>query len=458
MTGKESPYWVRSAKRANRNMFSELDVLLRALDRFFSLEYLPPAKDLASSRNFIDELEASKNAVLRVVDILEAIIPENKRNEYWFRKFAETKFLPDWKRDRLRGEMFKQDTPEKSLLLLYDSFINFRTIVIDLLKAGSISYVSFKHFGQIICTQIRENEFFNPFKSEVDPEIDYVVNKEISDLVRNIMDRDERKAVSVIFLHLFRFLRYLGHVQFATHRHVALYSSLLVLMLMKSEIDLFRMYLEKTSGELRNPGLKGLVEALSYQFAMESKRVYLQELKNAFEKKSPKSLRGRIENSHGILKNLIEQTVIQMAHFWRPDLKSEEIFEIFTTKTAQSLKLREDISALHRLITLFELDSGRPDRRPDTIRALLNYMEYFESFSFRLLRYDDYESFSRFFGDIKSTVIEEEDPDVLLDRCRHFKIYLETTLRQVGNRSELKDKPVDAEHVEDIVRQYTSTT
>jgi hypothetical protein len=217
------------------------------------------------------------------------------------------------------------------------------------------------------------------------------------------------------------------------------------------------MYLERISEGLRNPGLKGLLEALSYQFAMESKRVYLQELKNVFEKKSPRSLRGRIENSHGILKNLTEQTVIQMAHFWRPDLRNEEIFEIFTTKTAQSLKLREDISALHRLITLFEQDTRWPEKRHETLRSILNYMEYFESFTFRLLRYDDYESFSKFFNEIKGTAVEDEDFDVLLDRSRHFKIFLETTLRQMGNRSELKDRPVDVEHVEDIVRQYIST-
>lgn len=458
MAGKESADWIRQSREINGNLFSELDVLLRALDRFFSLEYLPPSNDVATSRNFVDELEAAKNTILRVVDILEAVIPENKKNEYWFRKFAETKFLPDWKRDRLRAEMYNQDTPEKSLFLLYDSFINIKTIVGDLLKTGAISYVSFKHIGQLACNQIRENEFFNPFKHDVDPAIDFIINREISGLVRNIEDRDERKSVSVIFLHLFRFLRYMGHMNFATSRQVSLHSSLLILMLLRSEIDLFRMYLERISEGLANQELKGHLEALSYQFAMESKRVFLQELKNIFEKKSPKPIRGSIENSHGILKNLTEQTIIQLVHFWKPDLKNEEIFEMFTTKTAQSLKLREDISALHRLISLFERDSRWPEKRHETLRSLLNYLEYFEGFTFRLLRYDDYEGFSKFLNDIRTAVNEGESFEDLLDRCRHFKIFLETTLRQVGNRSELKDRPVDVEHVEDIVRQYISTT
>ncbi len=39
-----------------------------------------------------------------MLGILEVVIPENRKNSYWFQKFAETKFLNARDRDSLRVE------------------------------------------------------------------------------------------------------------------------------------------------------------------------------------------------------------------------------------------------------------------------------------------------------------------------------------------------------------------
>jgi hypothetical protein len=455
---KTSEDWVRDSKKNNITLFSELDVLLRALDRFFSLDDLLAAKVPPSNKNFYGELNVVENGILRVLSILEIVIPESKKNAFWFQKFAETKFLTGRKRDLFIEEMYKQDTPEKSLYLLYDSFINLKTIVADLLKNNTIQYLSFKNIGHMISKQIRENLFFNPYRHDIDPELDFIDNKEITEIVKQIKDRDIKKIISVIFLQLFRFLRYMKHINHTTQRYVALHPALLILMLLYSEITLFRSYIEKVSGKIKDQNLVMLLQSLSYQFSMETKRVFFQELKDIFEKKSPRQLRGRIENSHGILKNLTEQAIIQLAQFWKPELTGEEVFEIFITKTGQSLKLREDIFVLHELLALVEKNAQSPKKRLDTLNSLRNFMEYFESFTFRLLRYDDYEEFSAFFEDIKAFDIEQDDFDKFLQKCQHFRIFLDTTLRQIANRAELKDKPLDTKKIENVIKQYLSNT
>jgi len=48
--------WVAQAKKDNADLFSELDILLRALDRYFSLENLPASTEDIAGRNFYEDL------------------------------------------------------------------------------------------------------------------------------------------------------------------------------------------------------------------------------------------------------------------------------------------------------------------------------------------------------------------------------------------------------------------
>ncbi|MEJ2314751.1 MAG: hypothetical protein P8Y85_08295 [Nitrospirota bacterium] len=85
--------WVDESRRTNRELYSELDLLLRALDRFFNLEDIPPTSINLTSKNFIVELDAGLDAIIRVLSILERVIPEARKIAYLFQKFADDKFL-----------------------------------------------------------------------------------------------------------------------------------------------------------------------------------------------------------------------------------------------------------------------------------------------------------------------------------------------------------------------------
>ena len=448
----EPEKWVANSKKKYKEIFSELDVLLKALDRFFYIENLPISKEDLTHRNFYDELTAVRDVIFRILGILEVVIPESKKNAYWFQKFAESKFFSDHTRDSFKEELYKQDTTEKGLYLLYDLFINLKGIVSDLLKAGNISYLGYTNIGQLISKEIRENNFFNPFRKDINPEFDIIKNHEISDIVRSIKDREVKKYISVFYLYLFRFLRYISHIDITSQHSIALNSSLLILILLRSEINMFHNYIKKASDRIKDEELKILLKSISYQFSMETKRVYFQELKEIMRKKAPQHFRGKIENSQGILKNLTEQSIVQIAQFFKPDVMGENIFESFTTRLWQSLKLREDLFVLHRLLILLEEKAGLPEKRSDVFESTKNFMLYFESLTFKLLRYDDYDEFASFFNDIFS--FKESDYNKILEKIHNFNIFLETTLRHIDNRAELRDKPMDIKKIEEIVNQY----
>lgn len=448
------PNWVNLAKKKNPEFYSELNTLLKAIDRFFNIDNLPVSKEDLTNRNFFPELFAAKEVIFRIVSLVETIIPENIRNAYWFQKFAQTKFLSDRKRDAFRDELYRQDNPEKSLLLLYDSFANLKGVVSDILKTDHIPFLTFSNIGQLIGKEIGENIFFKPFKRDIDPDADIIDNREVSRIVKSIADKERKKYVSLMLLYLFRLLRYLRSVD-NSQRFGSLNVAVVILIMIRSEIEIFRGYLEGIGNSIMDNALSILVRAVSYQFAMESKRVYNQELREIFRNRSATNIKARIENSHGILKNLTEQSVIQTVQFFNPSIKGEDIFESFITKIEQSLKLRDDVIMLQRFLKLLE-DSKSIMERQKVFDAMLNYMLYFQSFTFRLLRYDDYEQFSTFFDKVLTIDrnLNKKNTQGLLDEVHKFRIFVETCIRQISSRAELLNTQPDMKKIEDSIIQY----
>jgi hypothetical protein len=453
---EETEHWVTDARRGNGPLFSELDVLLRSLDRFFTIENLTASNEELTAKNFYEELVTAQDTILRVLAILEVVIPESRKNAYWFQKFAETKLLSTRRRDEFKGSLYRQDTPEKGLYLLYDSFINLKGVVSDLMRSGNISYSGFRNIGHIISKEIRENVFFSPFARDINPEFDAIDSTAISDIVKKLENRELKKNVSLIFISLFRLLRFLKVVDVAAQRPVPLNSSLAVLIMVRSEIPLLRGLAERAARAAGDSDLAAVLNALSYQFAMEAKRVFQVELRDIHRKREQLHFRGKIENCHGILKNLVEHSIMQMAQAFSPGTTGEEIFPSLATRLEQSLRLREDLVALRMLLSDVEAGSESPGRAR-LFESLRNYMVYFESFTFRLLRYDDHEEFALFFNEIraaKSETVQGAGFRKVIERMRHFGIFLDTTLRHLDNRTELSGKPVDMERVESLIRQY----
>jgi hypothetical protein len=452
----EAGAWVSDAKKSNGLLFSELDVLLRTLDRFFIIENLTTGKEDLTAKNFYEELSTARDTILRVLGIFEVVIPDSNKNAYWFQRFAETKLLSASQRDEFRETLYRQDTPEKSIYLLYDFFINLKGVFSDLMRNGKISYTGFTNIGYIISKEIRKNVYFTPFGRDANPEFDVIDSSMISHIVGTMEDREMKKNISLIFISLFRFLKFLRVVDVPSQRGVLLNTSLAVLIMVRSEIQLFQDLLELASKAAGDKSLRTVLDSLSYQFSLEARRVFQVELQDIHRQSVTSLLRGRIENCHGILRNLVEQSIMQLVQAFNPSATGEDIFPDLGTRLQESLRLREDLVALHRLIA--DLDAGVES--PDCARlfeSLWNYMVYFESFTFGLLRSEDYEEFVFFFNEMRAAkreTMQGSELQRVVERIRHFKIFVETTVDNVENRSELSNIPVDMERVEGLIRQY----
>ena len=57
----------------------------------------------------------------------------------------------------------------------------------------------------------------------------------------------------------------------------------------------------------------------------------------------------------------------------------------------------------------------------------------------------------------KKERIIERDFNKFMEKIHNFRIFLETTLRQIANRTELRDKPVDMSRTDKIISQYLAS-
>lgn len=447
--------WAERSRHQHLQLFSELDVLLRALDRFFASEDPQAKKTSRSGRNYFRELNAVKDVLVRVLAILDAIIPQGSKNAYQFLKFTESTIRSPYKRDALKESFYRQDTMEKSLFLLYDSLANLNGIIADVLKNKQILHTTFINIGELISKDIRENTFFNPFRHEIDPDIDYIENYEISGIVRKIEDKALRKTISLILIYLFRILRFLSHTNNPLpQRMVSLHVSIIILLLLRSELRHFLAYTENADATVLDPEIAMLIKSIHYQYAMESRRVYNVEMKDIFEKRQAHQLRSKIENSSGILRNLTEQSIIQIAQIWRPHLRGEDVFNDFVTKSALSMQLREDLHVLGRVLSVCHKDDVAPAMRIEGRGGLLKVMKYFEENTFKLLRYDDLKEIMSFFQELRSLIETDPDGEKFKEKCHLLAILSSTTISQIDNRAELVGKPLNLEKADGIVRQY----
>jgi hypothetical protein len=143
----------------------ELEMLLRALDRFFNPDNLPISNiDDIVSRNFAHEMRIVKHGVDRAIFLIKSLIPLEESSAIYFRSYVERELLHDYARDILEEKSLSQETPGESLPLLCLSFVNISEILSALCQRKHADHTLFHSMGQLLSREIAMNRWFNPFK------------------------------------------------------------------------------------------------------------------------------------------------------------------------------------------------------------------------------------------------------------------------------------------------------
>ncbi len=448
----------------------ELEMLLRATERFFNIDNLPVSnKEQIISKNFYNELKILATTAKRIVSIIRLLLVDQSANVFYFQAYVENRLLADYARDRIIELYMTQSSPRDSLYLLYITFLNLGAIYETVANAKRVPYSMYSNLGQLTSREISMNKYFNPLKLEPFLErYDKIYDSPIRVIVGNINNENLRLKTSIVFLSLFRLVLYLRHINNESEDTEELRGSLLLFTLIHAEAKILTKFLDdeflkQKSTQRYENGIIATIDSLSFQLGIEIRKVFGQILKDAIEIGNLLKLRAAIDSAKGILANFIQQSIILVAHKFNPSLKGNEIFPDFVSRIEQSLRLREDIWLFKNVLEFFEQntnDSGAINNF--TVQVLFNlikeYIYYFQDISFSLVRYSDNEEFEKFFDRI--SVYKEDD---LLNRFKfidlrktihNFKIFLETTFGHIANRAELKDIPLDTRHLETVLAQF----
>jgi hypothetical protein len=451
-------------------LLDELEMLLKATERFFNIDNLAVSnKEQIISKNFYNELKILSGSAKRIVSLIRLLLVDHSANAFYFQAYVENRLLADYARDRIIELYLNQSSPRDSLYLLYITFLNLGALYETVANTKKVSYTMYSNLGQLTSREISLNKYFNPLKLEPFLErSDKIHDRNIKIIVNGITNENLRLKISIVFLSLFRLIRYLRHINNESEDIEELRASLLLFTLINAEAKMITKFLDdeflKQKGSRKyDESIIATIDSLAFQLSIEIRKVFGQILKDAIEIGNLLKLRAAIDSAKGILANFIQQSIILVAHKFNLSINGTDIFPDFVSKIEQSLRLREDIWLFKNVLNVFEqntTDNGV--KHPYTIQILFTmikeYIYYFQDISFSLVRYSDHEEFEKFFD--RLGVYKEED---LLNKFKfielrktihNFQIFLETTFGHIVNRSELKDIPLDTEHLKGILSQF----
>jgi hypothetical protein len=434
-------HWMEQVVDAGktRDLF-ELEMWLRSFERFFRIKNQPlsekEAKQLAL-RNWSEELRLVDNVILRTMQLCTSILTEEHVNLARFDKYVESYLKKDDTTDPYVERLLRLTNPESGLNVLRESLEDLHLVLMDLTRLARIPFGSFGAVGKILHREIRRSHMLallidNKFK----PIHDRITNPALANVIRDIANPLERRQAAKVFLEFFRMLRYLD---FADPEHTAeenLKNAILVFSLITSEARLLLGYLERRvlKGMTPEGPVYQLYDSFVYCIPYELKKVINTELTDISVARQADNIRARVENSHGILKDCFQQSVVQLAQAFDPEVQGRDIFPDFTARLEQSLELRESLVLLIRAVRDFEKSKDTES----AVRMKEEISRFYDE-HMKFLMYRDWSGFELFFIEIlKCTSIP-----ALLQIGHRFATFLVTLYREVQKRSVLQAGQVE---------------
>jgi hypothetical protein len=293
--------------------------------------------------------------------------------------------------------------------------------------------------GKILYREVRRSHLLALLiDKKFKPIHDRVTNLAVAATIRGIQDPLERKQAAKVFLELFRLLHYLEYTDPDRSPEEDLRNTILIFSLITSETRLLLGYIEKRVLRSLDPEqpLHQLYDSFVYCIPLELKKVINTELMDISVARQADTIRTRVENSHGILRDCFQQSVVQLAQAFDEKVDGSDIFPDFTAKLEQSVRLRDGLARLVKGLRAFQ-------ERKDPVSAVKMKEEIstFYDHNIKYLMYRDWSGFELFFIEI----LKCGSLPALQQICHRFETFLMTLFREVQKRSILQDVPLSEE-------------
>jgi hypothetical protein len=423
----------------------ELEMWVKCFDRFFRIKNHPLSEQEARDvvrRDFSEELRIVRNVSLRMSYLCTELMTEERAELARFDRYIDSYVRREYSIDPFIEKLMQQPTPEDSLSLLTESLADLRAVIDDLSRLPKVSFVAFTSIGKIVNREIKRCRYIDLLIAhKFKPQFDHIDNPRLAAIIKGIGNEQLRQDVAKVLLELFRLLRYLGFIAEDLENDKPLKNSLLIFSLVNSEVRLLLEFIENKLLKVRNlpHDVHQAIDSCAYALNMELRKIFGRELVGFVYLRQAPPIYAKVENSHGLLRDAFQQSVVALAQVFDPQLTGTEIFQAFQTKLDQSLTIRNDIWRLLSFVRRF-VESGTREDSP----ALVERMALFRDTSLKHLMYKDWDAYEQF---LEEVIVARGFEDVQQVSHR-FAVFLETLLGQVNMRAVLADHPFEYPDVE----------
>lgn len=435
-------------------------------------------RESSASREFNVEMGMVRS-VLRSIVLTGRVLSGDRDNSRVFRNYLESVVAQDHARLQMAKRSLSQDTPEQSLSLLLTAMKDLLEVCEGLSLGAGVSPKLFSSVIRLAQREIHRSEYFNPLASlEFRIEFDRIQIVEVLEVIAGIESDPARRVTALTFLALFRLMRYLDLIKDELHLEDGGVGPLFAfLALLRSDAGALSLFLVQDAAawmsegfgrayescdpeqvkeafdglSVEYEGLKSLRELLSSignQLDLELRKVFEQQIPPLEAEKDADELTEAIEKSTSSLRSFLQNSIVLLAREFSETLEGESVFVDFTSDRARSERLRRDMWMFQQILRAFIAKAkGTTDATDqwagmNTFRFVREFVKYFKSMGYQLLRYSDYSRFDKFMALIDrlrdGDVLEAQRLSQIITACEDFHAYLGQMFEAVGKREELE--------------------
>jgi len=235
--------WIEHLSNENGiDALFELQTWLRGLCAFFKVQHLALSENERTDlvrRSFAPELGAALRAVERSQALVNELIGLGQPRFARFRSNNQRDAGRAGSEDLGEEDGLIQETPLDSLSYLQEVLSDLKIMLLALDLTGHLNCQVYRTLGEGFIRHLRGSRFLESLLGhKFNPWFDSVENAYITRVLRSISSEPVRRSVSLILLHLFRVLRYLGLISRDVANDQPLRACLVIFALIHDEMGL----------------------------------------------------------------------------------------------------------------------------------------------------------------------------------------------------------------------------
>ncbi|HVN81319.1 MAG TPA: hypothetical protein VMW38_20180 [Terriglobia bacterium] len=428
--------WLEEVSRTRKTSYVfELEMWIKCFDRFFRPRNQPiqlGEENVFLIKDFREELAIVRDVTLRMSYLANEIMSKERSRLLQFDRYIHNTLRRDYVMDEFLNRLLEQPTPDDSLALLLDSLADLRTLIDDMVRLPEVTFQTFTAIGKLINREIKQCRYIDmlvAYKFKV--QYDRVDNPAIAALIKRVPDETLRQDLAKIFLELFRLLRYLDFIEKDLENDRPLKNSLLVFSLINSEVRILFDFIEVRICKNPNisPRILETLDSAVFALSQEMKKVFSHELVGLVYLRQAPPIYAKVENSHGMLRNALQQTIVHISNAFDSEFDAKSLFTSYTTRLEESRKLLNEIGSLVDVISEVE-----PVAELEKLLPLAKVFDEFRESTLKLLMYKDWEEYENFVEEVTGS----KSVEGLKFALHRFRIYLEALTGEVRKRSVLQ--------------------